>query len=468
MIFLKSHVRARASVVNVLAAVLGALSLAAGLLGCGGAPPPPPVHPVLEARSDKTPVVLVPGLTGVSLRDPETGVVSWGRGWNLLFPRDGGYGEALPIPQAPDDDGFVASGREAGEVLRSVSLLGIRRAIYSPIYRLLEAQGYVLGDLHRPTPDATFFPFAYDWRQDKIANAGKLLRALERLRQVRGEDRLSVVLICQSCGAHLCRWLAKYGGGTLEEAEAGSAALPPTVHVDRLVMVGSSNGGSLRILHELHHGRKYLPLGRKWQPEVLFTYRSLFQDLPAYRPDYFLDGDGKPLDLDLYDPETWRRYGWSVFDPKVRRRVERRPDLFGSEADRFAYLTRQLDRAQRFQKLLKVDAPGFGDTEVHAIQGSSAPTPDRAVVDRKGGADGPDRPWRLVFAGEKALKRRPDLEAKLIAPGDEHATLASQRWLSAQELRALAEEPLYASGGHFELLLDDATERRLLEILAAP
>lgn len=435
------------------------------LAGCTSTPPP--VHPALQAQTDKTPVVLVPGLTGVSLEDPDTGVVSWGRGWNLLFPRDGGYGEVLPIPQSPDADGFVASGRQPGEVLRSISLLGIRYPVYSPLYRLLEAQGYVRGDLDRPAPDATFFPFAYDWRQDKIANAGRLLKALQRLRIARGENRLSVVLICQSCGAHLCRWLTKYGGGTLEEAEAGTAFLPPDIHVDRLVMVGSSNGGSLRILRELHRGRRYLPLGRHWKPEVLFSYRSLYQDLPAYREDYFLDGDGQPLDLDLYAAETWRRHEWSVFRPEVRRRAERRPDLFGSEEERFAYLQRQLDRARRFQALLKADAAGFRGTEIHAIQGSSTPTPDRAVVERRD-RPGSQGPWRLLFPGSKALKGRSELEKKLLASGDEHATLASQEWLSEQEIQAQGSEPLFATGGHFELLLDDATEQRLLEILAEP
>jgi hypothetical protein len=450
---------------TVLAALPPALLLTL-LVACAGAPPPP-VHPALRQRAEKTPVVLVPGLTGVTLEDRETGRVLWGRGWNLLFPRDSGHNLALPL-RPPGPDGFVASKLVAGQAIRSVSLLGIHVDIYRPIFRLMEAQGYVTGDLDRPRPEDTFLPFDYDWRQDKIANARLLVERLERLRRVRGEDRLSVVLVCQSCGAHLCRWLTKYGGATLEEAEAGTAAPPATLHVADLVLIGSSNGGSLRILHEMDRGRKYLALGRKLQPEVLFSYRSLYQDLPAYRDDYFVDGEGRPLDLDLYDPESWRRYGWSVFDPRVRRRLARtaRPDFFGTEKERFAYLARQLDRARRFQRLLKADAPGFGDTRYHSIQGMENPTPDRALVERepgKGGTEGGG--WRLLFAGDKALKNRPDVASLLAVPGDEHATVASQNWLSTQELDALAEEPLYASGGHFELLLDPRTAERLLEIV---
>lgn len=445
-----------------VAAVLLVLS---GLpTACGSAPPP--VHPVLQQRSDKIPVVLVPGLTGTTLVDRESEQVLWGRGKNLLFPRDGGHSVALPI--APEDaTGWVRSGVEPGEVIRSISLLGITKPIYGPLFRLLEAQGYRLGDLERPEPDATFYPFAYDWRQDKIVNAGKLAAALERLRRARGEDRLPVILICQSCGAHLCRWLAKYGGGTLEEAEGGTAAPPATLDVRRVVLVGSSSGGSLRILRELHRGRRYVPLGRHLRPEVLFTYRSLYQDLPAYRSEYFVNGNGETIPVDLYDPEAWRRYGWSVFDPDVRRRVERsgRTDLLGTEEERFAYLTRRLDRAGRFQRLLRADAPGFGGTRYSSIQGTQTPTPDRAVLEPKPSGKGG---WRLLFAGDGPLERRPRLRERVVSPGDEHATVASQEWLSPQESAVLTGDPLHAEGGHFELLLDDATERRLLEILAEP
>jgi len=443
-------------------------SLLLSLVACAGGPPPP-VHPGLRQKAEKIPVVLVPGLTGVTLEDRETGRVLWGRGWNLLFPRDGGYRLALPLTD-PGSDGFVPSDLAAGEAIRSVSLLGFTVAIYGPIFRLLEDHGYVTGDLDRPRPQDTFLPFDYDWRQDKLANARLLADQLERLRQVRGEERLSVILICQSCGAHLCRWLAKYGGATLEEAEAGTAAPPATLDVAGLVLIGSSNGGSLRILREMHRGRKYLPLGRHLRPEVLFTYRSLFQDLPAYRSDYFVDGEGRPLDIDLYDAATWRRYGWSVFRRDVRRRLSRRarPELFGTEADRIAYLAEQLGRARRFQRLLKRDAPGFGDTRYHSIQGVENPTPDRAVVERVPGKEkrgGRTRTWRLLFPGDKKLRRRPGVASLLAVPGDDHATVASQNWLSTQEIEALVEEPLYASGGHFELLLDPHTAERLLEIL---
>ena len=45
------------------------------------------------ARAEvRTPVVLIPGITGSKLRDRDTGTVRWGNTRSLFFPRDGKTG----------------------------------------------------------------------------------------------------------------------------------------------------------------------------------------------------------------------------------------------------------------------------------------------------------------------------------------------------------------------------------------
>jgi hypothetical protein len=377
------------------------------------------------------PVVFVPGVTGVVLRDPATGEVVWGLGRNLLSPHDDGHGLALPKVLEP-----VAP-------IERITLFGIRKPIYGPIRTLLTRAGYEEGDLKAPEPGDTLFFFAYDWRRDLTESAGILRRQLEELRRVQGRERLEVDLVCQSSGAHLCRWLTKYGGVPLEEAEAGRGGLPPALSVRRLVLVGASNGGSLRILRELDRGRRYVPLvGRFMSPEVLFTYPSLFQDLPIYRRDLFLDEEGRPMDVDLFDAESWRRYGWSVY---------------GQEQE--GYLRETLSEARRFQELLRADVPAFGETRMYAVGSADQPTPDRAVLVRDG------KEWRTYFTNDAFLSRRPVLEALATTKGDEHAALESQDWLSPQETAALALPPRRVKGGHFEALLTAETMRFLLEAL---
>lgn len=428
------------------------------LLSCAGSPPP-----VLEAAPDSardTPVILVPGTTGVELKNPTSGKFVWGKGINLLRPHDGGYAIALPIEAAAD----TTSDLETGKVIEEIRLGGlIRKPVYGPIVDLFAANGYQPGDLEAPRPDDTFFLFAYDWRQGNVASAALLLERLENLRRVRGSPRLPVALICQSNGAHICRYLAKYGGAPLAEAEAGRVGPPAAVEVEKLILVSSSNGGSLRILRELDRGRSYISLvGRKWRPETLFTFRSLFQDLPAYRADLFMDEQGGSMEVDLYDPVAWRTFGWSIYGAPAARRVDgaRRSDLFGDGKTRFDYLRRTLDSARRFQKVLATDSPGFGRPDYYLIQNRDIDTPERAVLVEKKGV------WKTFFTGDRWLEKRPHLKELATTAGDGHAGIESQLWLSPQEQDRMVDEPYEVEGDHFDLILDPSALEYLLQILA--
>jgi hypothetical protein len=136
------------------------------------------------------------------------------------------------------------------------------------------------------------------------------------------------------------------------------------------------------------------------------------------------------------------------------------PRFLGSEEERNDYLRRTLSGARRFQELLRADAPHFGETRIYVIGSEDQPTPDRAVLVRRG------ERWRTFFTGDPFLRRRPRLYALATAKGDEHATLASQDFLSPQERNALALPPRRVKGGHFEALLTAETMRFLVEALA--
>lgn len=424
--------------------------------------------PAARPRSaPEVPVVFVPGITGTKLRDRVTGEVVWGTGALLISPRDGGYAFALPTGTGPDDETRL----EAFEVIEEMSLAGvIRQRVYRPIIETLEGEGYRHGDFAAPRPGDTAFLFPYDWRRSNVLSARRLAEGLERLRAARGgngsrADRLQVDLVCQSNGAHICRYLLRYGGAPLEEAEAGHAVPLPWLEVRKLILVGSSNGGSLRILRELDRGRNYIPLiGRKLQPETTFTFPSVYQDLPVYRSDLFVDAEGRKLDIDLFDAESWRRHGWSVFSRSARRRLLRnpRPDLFGDEAARLAFLARVLDEARRFHRLLARDVGAFEETRYYLLQSAGKDTPERAVLVAR---DGELRPR---FVGDRDVDRNPRLRALAAAPGDGHATVQSQLWLAPREKAAMVRQPTYVESPHFDLVFDPATLRCLAEFLAEP
>ncbi len=437
--------------------MMGFVLLSNLLGGCSGTPTP--ILSPLKLSHPKTPVIYVPGSTGTELRERESQRIVWGRGRQLVLPRDGGYSIARPIRLAPDSG---ESRLEVTEAIRRITLAGLfSQDVYGPIAELLADNGYRLGDLDAPGPEDTAFLFAYDWRLDHRLAAARLLEGLEALRAVRGEEHLEVDFICQSNGAYICRYLLKYGGAPVEEAEAGTARPPDRISVRKMILMGNSNGGSLRMLREVDRGRSYIAVvGRKLLPEVLFSVPALYQDLPAVRRDLFLDAEGEPLDVDLYDAESWRRYGWSVFAPDARKRLARDGgELFGDEAQRLDYLQGVLDYARRFQQVLGRDVPDFGGTRYYMLQSNALETPDRAVLLQ--GEDG----WETLFTGDKKLKRLGEAHRLATAQGDGHGTVDSQMWLSPQEKQALAAEPFYVDDDHFDLILQPETHRRLLDYL---
>jgi len=446
---------ARQSVGSAAAAALLFSALAAA--GCSSGHQPIAVE-LRDART-RDPVILIPGITGSQLRLRDSGELIWGSGKLLIKPRDGGYGAALSV----DDPLRDALRAEAFAPVLELRLLGIvRKPVYGPLVQLMHDNGYRLGDLDAPRGGDSFFVFDYDWRLGAEHASRRLALQLEALARARGDAPTRVTLICQSNAALIARFVARYGAASLTEAEAGAGSPPSGVSIEKLILIGTSNGGSLRLLHEMNRGRRYVPLiGRKILPETLFAFPAMFDNLPAYDPRPFFDERGETLDVDLFDAANWERYGWSIYSPSARRRLARAdlPDKFGDEASRRAYLARRLGEASLLHRLLQADPAGFEPPRIYMIQNAYYPTPDRALLLRD--EDG----FRTLFHNDRRVRRDPHLRSLAEAPGDGHATLRSQRWMSARELASLARPVTYIEDSHFELILDATTRRHVLEFL---
>jgi hypothetical protein len=416
-----------------------------------------PRHPAaLEADVRRT-VVLVPGMTGVELLDRQSGKRVWGSGANLIGPHDGGYRIARPIIRVSAD------ALEPGRAIDRVRLGPVAKPIYGPIEDMFEDHGWRRGDLSAPELGDDLFFYAYDWRRDNVESARRLAAQLENVAKKRVDGPLAVTLICQSNGGHICRYLVKYGSAALEEAERGMARPPAGVTIDQVILVGNANGGSLRILRYLNQGRKYVGfVGRKFHPETLFSFESMYQDLPAYREGLFVDEFGAPLEVALYSSETWRSYGWSIYSGPSSRRLasDPRPDLFGDETARAEYLDAVLERARRLQELMQRTGD-LGQTRYYMIQSQSIETPERAVLRRDGSG------WETLISGDKAL-RGVNLPGALSGPGDGHATLGSQLFLAPDETEAMGDAPFAVDAAHFEVILHPDALQYMLSLVAQP
>jgi hypothetical protein len=115
---------------------------------------------------------------------------------------------------------------------------------------------------------------------------------------------------------------------------------------------------------------------------------ALYEMLPPAGSAVFADLQGKPVPLDLYDPETWIREKLSVFSDEEQEAVKWRMRSAGANPayldtrnkKNLTFLGRILERARRFQSALDAPSPEGQDVAYFAIGSDCIPTLKSAVV----------------------------------------------------------------------------------------
>ncbi len=293
-------------------------------------------------------MIVIPGVLGSELINPKTGETVWPSAFRTSQ-------EGLPISPdlAANHDDLVP-----GKIIETVKLARLLPEVY--VYRdLLESlrryAGYREGDWENPAADGyqdTFYVFPYDWRQDNVRNARELVRRIEQLKSRLQRPDLKFNVVAHSMGGLIARYAAMYGDADLP---GGDGPIQPTwaggAHISKIVMIGVPNEGSADAFATLIEGysiteglRRRVPLLNKLTAEDVVSTPSAFQLMPHRGAVKFLDENLQALQIDLYDAEVWKRYGWSVIysSPDFRRRY--------AELD--AYLAATLRRAERFHQAL--------------------------------------------------------------------------------------------------------------------
>ena len=350
------------------------IALLLPLSGCvGGARRSPNLERIFaesRARVGKRPLVVIPGVLGSQLVNYETNEVVWP---SLFRSSDDG----LSLPVTPD----LARNRDnlvPRKIVDTARLARLTPEVYI-YHELLEALkkygGYREGDWSNPGEEGdrdTFYVFPYDWRRDNVETARDLLDRLEMLKRKLKRPDLRFNILAHSMGGLVARYAAMYGYADLP---ADGAEIVPTwegaAHINRIIMFGTPNEGSADAFTTLLQGysvteglRRPIPLLNKLSREDIFTAPSAFQLLPHKGAARFLDEELRPMEIDLYDPEVWRRYGWSpVADPDYRERFVRgrtrgdnAPFKGGTLEELDAYFAVVLRRAKLFHEAL--DATG--------------------------------------------------------------------------------------------------------------
>jgi hypothetical protein len=356
----------------------------------------------------RNPVIVIPGVLGSRLVEPD-GRVVWGSfGGGSVDPEtpEGARTVALPMaegrPLAALRDQAVPEG-----VLDRVRIrlfgVPLESRAYVYILKTLGVGGYRdedlgrSGSVHYRAGHFTCFQFPYDWRRDNAENAHRLGEFIEQKRAyVQSEltrryglrrDDLKFDVIAHSMGGLLLRYYLEYGGAPLPE----DGSLPPVTwagaaHVARAVLVASPNAGSVEALRNLVEGVRFSFLLPRYGAAVIGTFPSLYQLLPRARHHAVLDVEHEPLDP--LDPAVWRRFGWGLASPQADPVLAELLPEVSDQADRRRvaddHLAKALARARQFHAALDRPAVPPPGLTLHLFAGDSEPTPRALRADAAG------------------------------------------------------------------------------------
>ncbi|MGB5617330.1 MAG: hypothetical protein WBM78_10850 [Desulfobacterales bacterium] len=285
----------------------------------------------------RNPIILIPGLLGSKLVDPDSEIIVWGAfGTGTLNPNKPEGARLFGLPMQPGKNLHELKDRvkPAGTLDRVVVNLGgypVEQNTYAHILGVLGVGGYrdqqlqEAGMVDWGNDHFTCFQFAYDWRRDLVESAKRLdLFIKEKKRYVQDQiaqrfgikDRdVRFDIVAHSMGGLVARYYLRYGAqdlppdGSLPEPTWAGAR-----NVDNLIMVGTPNAGSIQALQVLVEGFKPALLLPRYPAAVLGTMPAVYTLLPRNRHHPLLDAGNQPVE-DIYDPALWIKHRWGLANP---------------------------------------------------------------------------------------------------------------------------------------------------------
>ena len=394
-----------------------AIVLYLGSVASGCVRPAPDLHALYAnaaRETDRTPVVVVHGILGARLRDRAGGRELWPGGfWRLLFDD---YSD-LRLPIDPATLEVLDDGLEPYDFFDGA----VGEDFYGRLMATLTGPGgYHLRRIDDRPPN--IYRFVYDWRRDNVENASGLDDLIEEIRRQYRDPGLRVDIVAHSMGGILVRYFERYGREDVLEQDAVGVTGAGAGKLRKVVLIGTPNFGSISGLQTALMGAS-IGFGTI-RPEIGATWPSVYQILPNPAWDWMVDIRGRRVERDLFDVETWRYYGWSIFDSRARARIRASFDD-PAEANRYLetlerFMAKQLRRARRFHRALSESQPTCPVRYI-VFGGDCILTPARCLVEEIEG--------RTVVRLSPGQIRRPlpgvDYDALMLEPGDGRVTKPS-------------------------------------------
>ena len=342
------------------------------------------------------PLLFVPGALGTTLVDPANPARAvWGSARGLLALRRHSF--------TAGENGLVP-----GKILWKFSVVAGLYSIpvYEDLARHLTTIGYERASLFAAVRARALYGLPFDWRQDVVRGAREVEAAVERLKTKLGVPR--VALLAHSWGCTVVRYYLRYGGADLL-SDTPEDPRPGESNADSFFALGPLAGGTLRALHEANHGFPVAPFRLGIAARQAARAPSLYQMLP-FDEGRAVDDEGRPIDLDLSDVETWRANGWGLFEGESLRMED------ASRVDGF--LRKSLHRARRLWELLRERHSSDQRVRTHTYTVRDARTLTKLVLTKAG---------RTIASEEEVALHCPGLLALVTSPGDGYVSVEDVR-----------------------------------------
>jgi pimeloyl-ACP methyl ester carboxylesterase len=370
-----------------------------------------------QGNPDQPPIILIPGILGSRLSFPDGKAVWPGSAFKILVSD---FAE-LELKVNPD----TLEPEESDLVVTGLTDAIAGQDFYGRLRDVLErAGGFVESVPGTPAKpgERRYYVLAYDWRQDNLAAVRKLDALIKAIRRDYQNPDLEVDVVAHSMGGTITRYFIRYGPSDELTDNEFPINNYGASRIRRAILLGTPSLGTISALKAIIGGQK-VGFGRL-SAQLVASWPSSYQMLPHPIYRSLISVDGKALDSDLFDVETWRSFQFSIFDPKVEKEIvtqyENPSD--GEEYLRLlqSYFAKHLERARRFVWSLTVKAPQ-PDVKMIVFGGDCRPTPARLVVEEVNGRAALRTSPREIENPNKAV----NYDHLMMEPGDGTVTKAS-------------------------------------------
>lgn len=371
-----------------------------------------------QSIEESTPLILIHGILGSKIKSISANKEVWpdnirklvfSRYRNLAYDIDHNTLEPLQ------------NDYEAFSIMDSVTGFNIYQEI---IDTLTNYGNYRLTQLDEPyLPGRKLYIFNYDWRQDNVYSAqqlDKFIKSIQNKHPKKHQQKVDIV--AHSMGGLITRYYMRYGTDDVLNSDVFESNVHGANNVRHAIFLGTPNLGLVLSVNRFVNGYRF---GLRTIPiEVMITMPSIYQLLPHSISNWIVDLNGNKIHMDIFDPKTWQKYQWAIYDPLVQKRIiEASPSAqLGSKkvAILKKFFNKNLQRARRFLWSLTVQP----DNDPHPfimMGGDCQKTPARLVMEKV------NDKYLIHTKPGQVIQKLDDIDygKLMLEPGDGHVTKPS-------------------------------------------